>query len=91
MLPQKKKINPDQTIYHIFKISNVYYILFDDLMDLPIWFGSLSVVLPAVRSVQKNIKNSFITWYEKDLKNGWKRNDQRTQWLEKTSPKGEKK
>jgi hypothetical protein len=86
-LPAKKQIDITQIVYHLFKTSDIFYILFDDLMDLPIQFGSLNVVLPAVRSVQKNVPNSYITWYERDLKKGWKRNDQKTSWLSKTNPK----
>jgi hypothetical protein len=89
MLPAKKQIDVKQKIYHLFKTSTTYYILFDDLMDLPIQFGSLNTVLPAVRSVQKSVQDSLINWYERDPKLGWKRNDSRNIWLDKTNPKNQ--
>jgi len=78
MLPPKKPIDVKQKIYHFFKRSDVYYILYDDLMDLPIQYGALNVVLPAVHSVQKNVEGSFVIFYERDTKHGWKRNDGKT-------------
>jgi len=78
MLPPKKPIDVKQTLYHFFKLSNTMFILYDNLMDMPIQFGALNTVMPAVHSVKKHVKNSFVIFYEKDSKMAFKRNDVKT-------------
>ena len=78
MLPPKKSIYVKQVLYHFFKLSNTMYILYDNLMDLPIQYGALNTVMPAVHSVKKNVKDSFIIFYDRDSKMAFKRNDIKT-------------
>lgn len=64
---QLKRIDKDQKIYHLFKMSEVLYVLYDDEMDMPIQYGSLTLVNPAVLSIRKNVKGITVIYYDRDL------------------------
>lgn len=67
MIPQLKPIDPSQKIYHLFKLSTILYVLYDDLMDRPIQYGSLNKIQPTANSIKNNIKGSITIYYDKDI------------------------
>lgn len=78
MLPPKKAIDKNQTLYHFFKLSSTMFILYDNLMDMPIQYGSLNVVMPTVESVKKHVKGSYIFFYDKGPDMEFKKNNIKT-------------
>jgi hypothetical protein len=50
------------------------YILYDNLMDMPIQYGALNIIMPAVHSIKKNVKGSFIIFYDRDSEMAFKKN-----------------
>lgn len=73
---QIKTIDWKQTLYHLFKLSSTIYALYDDEMDMPVKYGSLSVVNPTIESIKKHVKDVFIVYYDRDLqdKSSFKKN-----------------
>lgn len=64
---QTKSVDWKQKIYHMFKLSNSLYVLYDDEMDMPIKYGALNDVTPVINSLRKHISGVFIIYYDRDL------------------------
>ena len=77
---QIKNIDWNQRLYHLFKLTNVVYALYDDLMDMPIKYGSLNNVDPVITSLRKYIKDIHVIYYDRDLQDkiSFKKNQLKT-------------
>lgn len=61
---KRKTINPNIKLYHVFKMSDILYVVFDQEMDTPIWYGALQDIERTVRSIKQNVKGSYVVYYD---------------------------
>ncbi len=64
-------IEKNQFIYHVFKLSPVLYVLWDNTVDMPIIYGSYQRLQATINQIPKN---STIYYYKEDVtvKNSFK-------------------
>lgn len=76
--PQLKPLDPNVKIYYVFKLSNILYAVYDFQMIMPIQYGSLQIVESTVKSIKKNVQNSYVYYLDTDSNEGFKISDIKT-------------
>ena len=73
-----KRIDPKETEFFWFNLESSTYVLYDSDLGEPISYGSLNLVVGAIRAINKEVttgkRKPCVLWYfERDGVAGWKK------------------